>query len=77
MKHEDSFLYLTAIEGLSTLASEFPDTIMMTLIDEYSHTDRTQPDVRLKVGEALVRVVRLLGLSYSITYSNKKAGIIG
>ncbi|XP_075212217.1 transport and golgi organization 6 isoform X3 [Lycorma delicatula] len=58
LKNEDSYLYLSAIEGISSLAAEFPDTVLVTLIEEYSQTETT---TRLKVGEALMRVVRRLG----------------
>lgn len=61
LKHEDSYLYLSAIEGMSSLAAEYPDTVLMTLIVQYSRTDMLPTDTRLKVGETLVRVTRLLG----------------
>lgn len=60
MKHEDSFLYLSAIEGLSIAAAVFPDTVIVLLAEQFSRQSLT-PDCRLKVGEALVRVIKLLG----------------
>lgn len=60
LKHEDSFLYLSAIEGLSVIAAEFPDSVIVTLAEQFCRSS-LKPDTRLKVGEALVRVARLLG----------------
>lgn len=61
LKHEDSYLYLSAIEGMASLAAEYPDTVLMTLIEQYTQTDVLPTDNRLKVGETLVRITRLLG----------------
>lgn len=58
LKHEDSYLYLTAIEGLACLATEYPDTVLLTLAEEYV---RSEGNVKLKVGESLMRVIRNLG----------------
>lgn len=61
MKHEDSYLYLSAIEGMSSLAAEYPDTVLITLIEQFTQGDVLPTDTRLKVGETLVRVTKLLG----------------
>uniref|UniRef100_A0A1B6DUB8 RNA polymerase II assembly factor Rtp1 C-terminal domain-containing protein n=2 Tax=Clastoptera arizonana TaxID=38151 RepID=A0A1B6DUB8_9HEMI len=61
MNHKDSYLYLSAIEGLSTLAAEFPDTVLLSLIRNYSRVDIEDSESRLKIGECLMRVTRLLG----------------
>ncbi|XP_039280530.1 transport and Golgi organization protein 6 homolog [Nilaparvata lugens] len=58
IKHEDSYLYLTAIEGLACLATEYPDIVLTTLAEECV---RSEGNVKLKVGESLMRVIRNLG----------------
>ncbi|XP_054282724.1 transport and Golgi organization protein 6 homolog [Macrosteles quadrilineatus] len=60
LREEDSFLYLSAIEGLSTAAAEFPDSVILSLTEQFSR--RTlKPETRMKVGEALVKVIKVLG----------------
>nr|XP_018896438.1 PREDICTED: transport and Golgi organization protein 6 homolog [Bemisia tabaci] len=59
LKHEDSYLYLSAADGLASLAAELPNSVLVTLIDEYSSNEN--PELRLKVGETLVKCTRMLG----------------
>ncbi|XP_018576104.1 transport and Golgi organization protein 6 homolog [Anoplophora glabripennis] len=65
LKNEDSYIYLSAIGGLSAMADLFPDTVLKILCEEYSDSSREDKDdgheVRMKLGESLVRVTRLLG----------------
>lgn len=65
LKNEDSYIYLNAIEGLATLADLFPSIVLNVLCEEYSDfTKNGRSDgheVRLKLGEALVRATKLLG----------------
>uniref|UniRef100_UPI00398ECC6D transport and Golgi organization protein 6 homolog n=1 Tax=Pristiophorus japonicus TaxID=55135 RepID=UPI00398ECC6D len=66
LSHEDSFVYLSAIQGLSVLSDVYPARILPRLLDEY----RTSPqgaektrsvETRMKVGEVLMRSTRALG----------------
>lgn len=66
---------MSAITGLASLADVFPDTVLNILCDEYSDSYRKQNDdgheVRIKLGETLVRVTKLLGkhlLKYLFLY---------
>lgn len=65
MKIEDSYIYLNAITGLAALGDVFPDTILNILCEEYSDTSKKyngdRHEVRMKLGEALVRVTKILG----------------
>lgn len=65
MKEEDSYIYLNAIRGLTALADIFPDTVLNILCEEYSDGTKKQNDegheVRMKLGESLVRVTKILG----------------
>ncbi|KAG8271599.1 Transport and Golgi organization protein 6, variant 2 [Homalodisca vitripennis] len=60
LKQEDSFLYLSAIEGLAVAAAEFPDSVIVSLTEQFSRNSLAA-ETRLKVGEALIRVTKLLG----------------
>jgi len=72
LKHEDSFIYLSCINGLAVMANVFPNTVIKTLVEEYEEvrTKRKVPDsnisaeLKMKVGEVLVRVNKFLGKYY-------------
>lgn len=63
--NKDSFIYLNAINGLAALADIFPDTILNLLCEEYSDSSRKDAadysEVRMKLGEVLVKVTKVLG----------------
>ncbi|KAH1010003.1 transport and Golgi organization protein 6 homolog [Dendroctonus ponderosae] len=64
LNNQDSFIYLNAIEGVAALCNSFTDTVINTLCEEFSESARTGDDrheVRLKLGEVLVRVSKNLG----------------
>ncbi|XP_067854338.1 transport and Golgi organization protein 6 homolog [Heptranchias perlo] len=66
LSHEDSFVYLSAIQGLSVLSDVFPDRILPRLLDEYrtspQGTEKTRSvETRMKMGEVLMRSTRGLG----------------
>nr|XP_023018764.1 transport and Golgi organization protein 6 homolog [Leptinotarsa decemlineata] len=65
LKNEDSFIYLSAIGGLASLADVFPDSVLQILCEEYSDSSRKITEdgheVRMKLGECLVRVTKKLG----------------
>ncbi|XP_036962015.1 transport and Golgi organization protein 6 homolog isoform X2 [Acanthopagrus latus] len=66
--HEDSFVYLSAIQGLATLADSYPEKILEKLIKEFQHgpsfpksNKEHSLEARLKVGEVLMRTSRAMG----------------
>lgn len=67
MKHEDSFIYLSAINGIATLATLYPEKVIELLVQEFidvtstSEDNPKSPDTRAKIGEILVKVTRSLG----------------
>ncbi|XP_067007240.2 transport and Golgi organization protein 6 homolog [Anabrus simplex] len=69
LKCEDSYIYLLAINGLAAMANIFPATVIRLLVDEYrdvkdkEHEDSTQ--LRLKIGEVLVRISKSLDSNIS------------
>nr|XP_033333563.1 transport and Golgi organization protein 6 homolog isoform X2 [Megalopta genalis] len=67
LKHEDSFIYLAAVNGLCALATSYPQVVIETLVHEYidmpqrTSTDEIAVETRTKLGEILVKVTRGLG----------------
>ncbi|KAK2530192.1 Tango6 [Columba guinea] len=66
LQHEDAFVYLSAIQGVSLLSSEYPEQILPILLAQYGvpaqGTEDTAATVtRMKLGEVLMRVTRALG----------------
>lgn len=67
LKHEDSYIYLAAINGLCALATAFPQEIIETLVPEYIDMPsritgaEVTIETRVKLGEILVKTTRALG----------------
>ncbi|NXQ17280.1 TNG6 protein, partial [Peucedramus taeniatus] len=66
VQHEDAFVYLSAIQGIALLSSEYPEQILPVLLAQYEcpaqGTEDTMAAVtRMKLGEVLMRVTRALG----------------
>ncbi|KGL97517.1 Transport and Golgi organization protein 6, partial [Charadrius vociferus] len=66
MQHEDAFVYLSAIQGIALLSSEYPERILPVLLVRYGcpvqgTEDTTATITRMKLGEVLMRVTRALG----------------
>uniref|UniRef100_A0A8C7Q392 Transport and golgi organization 6 homolog n=1 Tax=Oncorhynchus mykiss TaxID=8022 RepID=A0A8C7Q392_ONCMY len=65
LEHEDTFVYLSAIQGLAVLSDVFPERILLRLQEEYQNVPSSQKErsleTRLKVGEVLMRASRAMG----------------
>lgn len=68
LEHEDSFVYLSAIQGLAALADSYPERILERLLKDFRHgpslpTSNKEHSLatRLKVGEVLMRASRAMG----------------
>ncbi|NWZ34762.1 TNG6 protein, partial [Brachypodius atriceps] len=66
VQHEDAFVYLSAIQGVALLSSDYPERILPILLAQYEcpaqGTEDTMAAVtRMKLGEVLMRVTRALG----------------
>ncbi|CAL8262763.1 unnamed protein product [Merluccius merluccius] len=65
LEHDDSFVYLSAIQGLAVLADVFPGRILERLTGEFKEPSLPSQDhaleTRLKVGEVLMRASRAMG----------------
>ncbi|XP_061578283.1 transport and Golgi organization protein 6 homolog [Cololabis saira] len=68
LEHEDSFVYLSAIQGLAALADSYPDRILDRLLTDFQPGPSLSPssrerslETRLKVGEVLMRASRAMG----------------
>ncbi|NXO93160.1 TNG6 protein, partial [Certhia brachydactyla] len=66
MQHEDAFVYLSAIQGVALLSSEYPERILPVLLAQYECPAQGTGDTvtavtRMKLGEVLMRVTRALG----------------
>lgn len=75
MKHEDSFIYLAAINGICSLAVAYPEIAIETLVQEYIDMPQriTSGDIsvenRIKLGEILVKTTRGLGKKEELVYA--------
>ncbi|NXR39306.1 TNG6 protein, partial [Zosterops hypoxanthus] len=66
VQHEDAFVYLSAIQGIALLSSEYPERILPILLAQYERPAHGTEDTvaavtRMKLGEVLMRVTRALG----------------
>ncbi|XP_008553458.1 transport and Golgi organization protein 6 homolog [Microplitis demolitor] len=66
LKDEDSFVYLTAVNGLCAMALKFPNQVIEVLVQEFVDMPtrgkgEIAPENRAKLGEILVKTTRLLG----------------
>nr|XP_042707985.1 transport and Golgi organization protein 6 homolog isoform X7 [Chrysemys picta bellii] len=66
MEHEDSFVYLSAIQGVALLSEVYPEQILPCLLAQYGCTSPgtrgpQTAETRMKMGEVLMRVTRALG----------------
>ncbi|XP_071775470.2 transport and Golgi organization protein 6 homolog [Centroberyx gerrardi] len=68
LEHDDSFVYLSAIQGLAVLADSYPERILQRLLGDFQHgpslptSDKERSlETRLKVGEVLMRASRAMG----------------
>lgn len=63
LSHEDTYLYLSSVNGLVALANIFPDVIIPKLATQFSDFQSTNKDnsLRIKLGECLVKASRNLG----------------
>ncbi|NXA70237.1 TNG6 protein, partial [Mohoua ochrocephala] len=66
VQHEDAFVYLSAIQGVALLSSEYPEQILPVLLARYECPAQGTEDAaaavtRMKLGEVLMRVTRALG----------------
>ncbi|KAI9008100.1 armadillo-type protein [Gaertneriomyces semiglobifer] len=58
--NEDSFIYLNAIKGLSSLADVYPAETLSTITSRYSD-DSVDIDYRLRIGEGLLQTIQRCG----------------
>lgn len=67
MNNDDSYIYLAAINGMVAFAGVEPDVAVSSLTKEYAaicsanEDESRNPELRMKVGEILVKLVRELG----------------
>ena len=62
LDHPDTYIYLQAVAGLAALGDCAPDTVLPTLLQEYSQASHSV-ELRVKLGEAIVKICRRLGES--------------
>lgn len=65
LKDDDSFMYLTAINGLCVMASKWPQELIEIIVSEFQKmpdtTHEIPPENRVKLGEILMKTTRQLG----------------
>ncbi|KAM3829044.1 transport and Golgi organization protein 6 homolog isoform 2-T2 [Vipera latastei] len=59
LEHKDSFVYLSAIQGVALLSDAFPQDVLPLLLTQYASAPVAE--TRMKVGEVLLRTTRALG----------------
>lgn len=75
LSHDDSFIYLAAINGICAMSSTFPDKVIEILVQEFvGMTQQTgnrdiAPETRIKLGEILVKTTRALGTHLNFVVS--------
>jgi hypothetical protein len=70
VEHDDSYLFLNAVQGLATMVDSFGKDVLKGLVTLYAqgldganacHTNQRDVDKRLRIGEALSQVIRRCG----------------
>lgn len=74
LDHDDTYIYLSSVEGLAALADRLHETVVPTLVSEFANFDlqcakgqskgkkvKRSPELRMKIGEVLVKTSRSLG----------------
>ncbi|XP_037671717.1 transport and Golgi organization protein 6 homolog [Choloepus didactylus] len=62
LEHKDTFVYLSAIQGVALLSDAYPEKILLNLLAQYDCSkDKHPPETRMKIGEVLMRIVRASG----------------
>lgn len=65
LKHEDSYIYLSAVGGLAAMGDVLTDNVLEVLAEEYVDFSRKDTsdghEIRMKLGEVLMRVTKVLG----------------
>lgn len=62
LKHEDTYIYLSAINALEALGNlQDPDRILELLCEEYTNHKKDSSEIQMKIGEVLMRITRGLG----------------
>ena len=68
LTHPDSYIYLSAINGLAAMAENFPEKVIPRLIDlfrdpelEIENGEAIPSEMRIKLGESIVKTSRSLG----------------
>ena len=62
LQDEDEYIYLSAIQALSLLASRHPRTVVKMLLENYvDASENKELDIRIRIGEALLKTVESLG----------------
>ncbi|CAH1779818.1 unnamed protein product [Owenia fusiformis] len=63
LKHDDTYIYLSAINGLVSLSNSCHDKVVPLLVNEFSQKsdNNITMETRIKLGEALVKSTRSLG----------------
>ncbi len=65
LNDEDSFLYLNAVKGVSSMATVYPTQIIHRITKAYSSSQNTQDYIE-RLGEAFLQVIRSAGNSLEI-----------
>lgn len=62
LKHDDSYIYLSAINALEALGGTGnSDQILELLCNEYTDNKKDSSEIQMKIGEVLMRITRGLG----------------
>lgn len=67
LDHDDTYIYLSAIQALGAIVERHADDILPTLVTKYTDLDQKSTEFRVKLGEVLVKATRCLGRSIYLT----------
>jgi hypothetical protein len=71
LDHGDSYLYLSAVNGLAAMCDMYPDLVVPEVCKQFADFDRLKgehgkkrsAELRMKLGEVMVKASRCLGMS--------------
>ena len=66
LDHPDSYMYLSSVNGLAAMADVFPDFVIPRLCEQFANAGKEgkkrSPELRMKLGEIMVKASRSLGI---------------
>lgn len=72
LDHPDSYIYLSSVNGLTAMSEVFPDFMVPRLCEQFASVEKMgkkrSSELRIKLGEILVKASRSLGMSRHLIF---------